>query len=81
MYISIDSFAAVTETGRSLNALLDAKRRLENLRAEIVAAAEEHPDLADITSSIADSLTDAWDDSGASAYINDADDALHRWAE
>ena len=79
MYISVNTFAAAIDTSRSLKTLLDLHSRLENFHAQIAAMGADRPEIADITSSIADSLSDAWGDSGASAYIDDADEALTRW--
>lgn len=79
MYISVHTFATAVGTSRSLKALHELQHQIESLRAHVAAVGADHPDIVDITSSIADSLTDAWGDSGADEYIIGADKALIHW--
>ena len=46
------------------------------MQAELTGLRTDQPDIAHITESIADSMSDAWGDSGANAYIDDANAAL-----
>lgn len=77
--VTVETFSQAVHTSHDVQALHDVQRRLENMRAELAAIGAEHPDIADYTDSLAGSLSDAWGDSGASAYLNDADDALIRF--
>jgi len=70
------TYSQIIETSRDLNALQYVHLQLENLRAELTESGADHPEIAHITESIADSMSDAWGDSGANAYIDDANAAL-----
>ena len=75
----VETFSQAIETNCSLNALKDIQRQLDNFRAQLTATGAEHPAIDDYTDSLAGSLSDAWDDSGATSYLREADDALIRF--
>ena len=72
----LETFSQAIEGRRCIDALREAHARLEQLKSDLDAIGVEHPDIGRYTDSLRDSLTDAWEDSGAGAFIDGVDQTL-----
>lgn len=75
--MKISTFSSAVEAQRCLSQL----ERIERLlilgwREELTELGRRHPDMVTVTGNLADSLHDAWDDSGAARLRRELSDAL-----